>query len=295
MAITAALVKTLRERTGAPMMACKKALVETDGDLEAAVEAMRKEGQAKADKKAGRVAAEGVILAETNADKTFGVLVEVNCETDFVGRDDNFLGFANLVLQTALRQQITEVNVLMAEVVDYDGLSMTLEEARKALIAKIGENITVRRVASLAADAVIGTYIHGGRIGVMVSMAAGEESLAKDLAMHVAASQPEVVSPDEMPAELVAKEREIFIAQAAESGKPADIIEKMVVGRVQKFLKEMSLLGQPFVKDPNTSVEALLQSQQAKVTQFVRFVLGEGIEKQVSNFAEEVMAQVQDS
>ncbi|TNF69920.1 MAG: elongation factor Ts [Gammaproteobacteria bacterium] len=290
MAITAQMVKELRERTGAGMMECKKALTETNGDMEKAVEMMRKAGQAKADKKASRTTAEGVIVIATSANGKEAALVEINCETDFVARDENFTQFANNVAQAVLVSKETEV----AKLADLKLVTgEDIETARKNLISKIGENISVRRVKFVeTATGVLGTYSHSGRIGVVVTVENGDQELAKDLAMHVAASNPTVVDPSEVPAELVEKEKEIFSAQAKESGKPEAIIEKMVEGRVRKFLDEVSLTGQPFVKDPNQKVSALLKAKGATVTGFIRYAVGEGIEKEETNFAEEVMSQV---
>ncbi|HKK05182.1 MAG TPA: translation elongation factor Ts [Gammaproteobacteria bacterium] len=291
MAISAALVKELRERTGAGMMECKKALVETNGDIDAAVEQLRKSGQAKADKKAGRTAAEGRIVVATSGDGKQAAIVEVNCETDFVAGDDNFIQFADAVAQRVLADRPADVEALSAMALK-DGDAATVEEARKALVAKIGENMTVRRFQVIETGGVLGVYLHGTRIGVVVDLQGDDEDLARDLAMHVAASRPVCVSEADVPADTIAKEREIFAAQAAESGKPEDIVAKMVDGRIKKFLKEITLLGQPFVKDPDTTVEKLLAKGGAQVNGFVRFEVGEGIEKKSENFADEVMAQV---
>lgn len=286
--ITAALVKELRERTGSGMMECKKALQETSGDIETAVELMRKAGQAKADKKASRVAAEGLIVIRQAAG--VAAMVEINCETDFVTKNDDFRAFAEAVADVALGQELADLEALLA-VIMANGQSV--EQNRRDCIAKIGENINVRRFTRLAtADGVLGCYLHGTRIGVLVELAGGDVDLAKDIAMHVAASRPLCVSADQVPAELLIKEREIFAAQAATSGKPANIIEKMVEGRVRKYLEEVTLLGQPFVKDPEQSMEKLLKARKARVIRFERFELGEGIEKKSDNFAAEVMAQV---
>ncbi len=286
MAVTAAMVKELRERTGAGMMECKNALVETNGDMEAAIENLRKSGLAKADKKAGRVAAEGKIM-EAQAGGN-AVLVEVNSETDFVAKDDNFLNFAQKVADAAVAQDNDDVAALMAT--DVDGA--TLEVARQALVSKIGENIQVRRMARIQSDGVIGSYVHGGRIGVLVELDGGDEELARDLAMHVAALSPAYATADEVPAEVLAKEKEILIAQAQDSGKPAEIIEKMVEGRLRKYLAEITLVGQPFVKDGDVTVGKLLDQKGASVKGFTRLAVGEGIEKKEENFAEEVMQQV---
>ena len=288
MDITAAMVKELRERSGAGMMECKKALVEANGDIELAIENMRKSGAAKAAKKAGRIAAEGAIVTASNA--THAVLVEVNSETDFVANDDNFKRFASAVADTALKSGAADVATLR-DAAGPDGES--LEQMRAGLVAKIGENIEIRRFTVLAADGgVVQSYLHGKRIGVLVALTGGNAELARDIAMHIAASNPVCVSEAEMPADVIAKEREIYSAQAAESGKPADIVEKMVVGRLKKFIAETTLLGQPFVKDPDQTVEKLLKSNGAMVTRFVRYEVGEGIDKKEDNFVEEVMAQV---
>ena len=288
MAITAALVKELRERTGAGMMECKKILVETDGDIEIAIEELRKRGAAQADKKAGRIAAEGSIV--TLVDGSRAVAVEVNSETDFVAKDDNFIEFSNQVAGAVLAHNPDSIEALSASPVKSGG---TVEEARQALIAKIGENIAVRRfeLVSAADGEVIGAYQHGNKISVLVKLTSGTEDLAKDIAMHVAASKPVCISADEVPADLLAKEREIFTAQAADSGKPPEIMEKMVEGRIRKYLSEVTLLGQPFVKDPDQSVEKLLKSAGAQVRHFVRYEVGEGIEKKEDDFVSEVMAQ----
>jgi elongation factor Ts len=292
MSISASLVKELRDRTGLGMMECKKALVETNGDIEAAIDELRKSGLAKADKKADRVAAEGALIMKTNAAGDTAYLVEVNCETDFVGKDDNFVNFANVVANTAAEQNITDVTALMATEVNGE----PLEETRRALVMKIGENINVRRVEALVAPGNnVYTYSHGGRIAVAVALNGGDEELGRDVAMHIAATNPNCIDESQVDQTLLDKEREIFTAQAESEGKPAEIIEKMIIGRMKKFLKEITLVGQPFVKDPDQTVEQLLKSKNATVTQFSRLALGEGIEKKVENFAEEVMAQVKAS
>ncbi|WP_455197737.1 translation elongation factor Ts [Kaarinaea lacus] len=293
MAITAALVKELRERTQAGMMECKKALVETNGDIEAAIEYMRKAGLAKADKKSGRTAAEGAIVSRTTDDGKAAVVVEINCETDFVTKGDDFQNFANEVADLAIKNLPDDIDGLL-------NLKMasgdTIADATKALIAKIGENITVRRyVKAQTNTGVIGTYLHGSRIGVVTTLSGGNEELAKDIAMHVAASKPVCVSSEQVSQDVIEKEKEIYSAQAAESGKPAEIIEKMVMGRINKFLKEITLLGQPFVKDPDMTVEKLLKDANAMVESFYRLEVGEGVEKKEENFADEVMAQVKGS
>lgn len=295
MTISAAMVKELRERTGSGMMECKKALSDANGDLDAAVEILRKSGLAKADKKASRTAAEGLIVVESGADGKCAAMVEVNCETDFVAKEPAFIDFAKAVARRALASKPSNVDEL-AKVRLNDGDAASIDDTRKALIAKIGENISVRRFIIMeSANGRVASYLHGARIGVLVEMQGGTPELAKDIAMHVAATKPICVNESEVSADVIAKEKEIFVAQAAESGKPAEIIEKMVQGRVKKFLKEITLLGQPFVKDPDTAVEKLLQTHKATVQRFQRFEVGEGIEKKSGNFAEEVMAQVRGS
>jgi len=291
MAITAAQVKELRERTGSGMMECKKALTEAGGDMEAAVEILRKAGLAKADKKAGRVAAEGMIVIEIAPDGKRAAMVEVNSETDFVAKESAFQEFARKVARRVLEQTPASMEALMALPLE-EGGDKTIEEARKELVARIGENITVRRFDIIETNGMLGMYLHGNRIGVLVELDGGDEALAKDLAMHVAASRPVAISEEDVPPELLEKEREIIRAQAEESGKPPEIIEKMIQGRLNKFLKEITLLGQPFVKDPDVSVGKLLEKAGAKVLAFQRMELGEGVEKKQENFAEEVMSQV---
>ena len=283
--MSAALVKELRERTGLGLLECKKALAEADGDIEAAIEALRKSSGMKAAKKAGRTAADGVVAIQTAADGGFGAMVEVNSETDFVARDENFLGFVNSVVSKAFEERLDDVAALAGG---------ETEDARQALVQKIGENISVRRVVTYeAADGVIGGYVHGNnRIAVLVSLKGGSEDLARDVAMHVAAVNPQVVSPNDMPEEQVAKEREIYVAQAQDSGKPPEIIEKMVDGRVRKFLSENSLTEQAFVKDPDTTVGKLVAGAGAEVLGFTRFEVGEGIEVEKVDFAAEVAAQL---
>ncbi|MBK5073277.1 elongation factor Ts [Budviciaceae bacterium CWB-B4] len=278
--ITAALVKELRDRTGAGMMECKKALVEANGDIELAIDNMRKSGQAKAAKKAGRVAAEGVILTKIAADAKVGVIMEVNCETDFVAKDAGFLAFANAAVDAALAENISDVEVLKAK----------FEEQRTALVAKIGENINIRRVEVVKGDR-LGAYMHGARIGVLVSATGTtDDELVKHVAMHIAASKPEFVSPDDVPADVVTREHEIQIDIAMQSGKPREIAEKMVEGRMRKFTGEISLTGQAFVMDPSKTVGDLLKEKKAGVVQFIRFEVGEGIEKVEVDFAAEVAA-----
>ncbi len=290
MAISASMVKELRERTGAGMMECKKALTDSNGDIELAIENMRKSGQAKAAKKAGRTAADGIIVIAANNDGKQAVIVEVNCETDFVAKDENFQSFANAVAQRALNSDAADVASLMAMPL-HEGEDTTIEEARQALVAKIGENMNVRRFIRQTTNDGLAYYQHGVRIGVLVDYAGGDAGLGKDLAMHIAASNPVCVDESGVPTELLDKEREIVTAQAKESGKPNNIIEKMVTGRMRKYLSEITLVGQPFVKDPDTNVEKLLKSHKAKVNGFVRFEVGEGIEKKTENFRDEVMAQ----
>ncbi len=291
MAITASLVKELRERTGSGMMECKKALVETDGDIEAAIEMMRKSGQAKAAKKAGRIASEGIIAIKHSADAKQAVMVEVNCETDFVAKDDNFISFVNAVAERALNSSAADVEALLNEPL-HEGEETTVNTAREALVAKIGENMNVRRFQRFQTDnGQLFSYSHGVRIGVVVELEGGDEDLGKDVAMHIAASNPVCISEAEVPADLLEKEREIFKSQALESGKPENIVDKIVDGRVRKYLAEITLLGQAFVKDPDQTVEKLLGAAGAKVAAFKRFEVGEGIEKKQENFAEEVMAQ----
>ncbi len=295
MQITASMVKELRERTGAGMMECKKALGEAGGDMDLAIENMRKSGAAKADKKAGRVAAEGVVVARASEDGKGVAIVEVNCETDFVAKDENFTGFVSAVVDRVLASQPGSVEDLMAMPMN-DGDAKTVEEARQDLVAKIGENIQVRRFENIqVAGGTIGAYMHGARIGVVVDMKGGDEALAKDVAMHVAASRPVCVAESDVPAELLEKEKEILIAQAQDSGKPAEIIEKMIQGRLRKYLAEITLVGQPFVKDPDQTVGKLVSGADAEVLSFIRYEVGEGIEKKQENFAEEVMAQVKAS
>ena len=287
MAITAAMVKELRERTGAGMMDCKKVLTQTGGDMEAAIEELRIKGAAAAEKKAGRIAAEGVIVSASN--DSAGALVEVNCETDFVAKDDSFKAFCEGVVETVLGANPADVAAL-ADATMASGASV--ESARQELIAKIGENIGVRRFVRFDAEGgTVSSYLHGARIGVMVVLEGGDDALGRDIAMHVAASKPLCIAEEDMDPEVVAKEKEIFTAQAKESGKPDDIIEKMIGGRIKKFLKENTLLGQPFVKDPDQTVEALLKSHGAGVKQMTRFEVGEGIEKKQDDFVAEVMAQ----
>ena len=289
--ITAALVKELRERTGSGMMECKRALQETGGDIEAAVELMRKAGQAKADKKASRIAAEGLIVLRQAAGAA--AIAEINCETDFVTKNDDFRAFAAEVAETVLREGPADLDALLAAVM---ANGQTVEQNRRDCIAKIGENITVRRGIRLTTSTgVLGSYLHGTRIGVLVELEGGDAELAKDIAMHIAASRPLCVSADQVPAELIAKEKEIYAARAVAEGKPANMIDKIAEGRLRKYFEEVTLLGQPFVKDPEQNVDKLLKSHKARVIRFERFELGEGIEKKSSDFAAEVAAARGDS
>jgi elongation factor Ts len=288
MAITASLVKELRERTGLGMMECKKALVDSNGDIELAIDTLRKASGLKAAKKAGRTAAEGVVMARVSENGSFGMLLEVNSETDFVARDENFLGFATAVLEKAYSTKQADVAAVM---------SGELEAAREALVQKIGENISVRRIAAVSpAAGVVGSYVHSNnRIAVLVELKGGSVELARDIAMHVAAVNPQVVNPSQMPADLVEREKDIIKAQPDMAGKPAEIVEKMVMGRISKFLKEGSLTEQSFVKDPEITVGALAKKAGAEIVSFTRYEVGEGIEKEETDFAAEVAAQVQAS
>lgn len=288
MAITASLVKELRERTGSGMMECKKALVETDGDIDAAAELMRKSGAAKADKKAGRVAADGAIKIKVSEDGKSAVILEINSETDFVAKDENFQAFADEVLDIVAQNKPESVEALSVMSL---ANGQTVEEARQALIAKVGENIQVRRFEILQSSASISAYLHGARIGVLVDSSA-DADLARDIAMHVAAVNPKFVDQDAVPADFIASEKSILVAQAESSGKPAEIIEKMIQGRLEKLLAEVTLLGQPFVKDPDQKVAGLLSDAGASVNRFIRYEVGEGIEKKVEDFAAEVASQL---
>ncbi len=292
MSITAETVKQLRERTGAGMMECKRALVETNGDIEAAAELMRKQGLAKADKKAARVAAEGVIVLEKSADGRSAAMVEVNCETDFVAREADFQSFSAEVAQVVLAAGSATGEALAALKL---ASGETVDERRRALVAKIGENISVRRHATLSSSGQLGAYRHGTRIGALVAIEGGDAALAHDLAMHVAATNPSFLSVADVPADIVAKEREIETEKALAEGKPADIVAKMVEGRIRKTLNERVLLGQPFVKDPDQTIEKLLKAAKAEVKSFQRFEVGAGIEKKQDDFVGEVMAQVKAS
>jgi elongation factor Ts len=287
MTVSASLVKDLRERTGAGMMECKKALVDAAGDLNAAQELLRTRGQAKAEKKAGRIAAEGQVLTATSPSGDVTVVVEVNCETDFVAKDENFQRFARGAAELAIAAQPATVEDLMA-LRAADG--QVLEDIRRELVAKIGENISVRRFEYVRPKGRLATYFHGSRIGVLVDVEGGDEGLGKDLAMHIAASNPRYLGPDDVPENVKATERRILTEQALGEGKPPEIVAKMVEGRLRKFLNEIALVGQPFVKDPDLSIEKLLKQRGARVNRFVRLEVGEGIEKKSENIAEAVAA-----
>jgi len=290
MAITASLVKELRERTGAGMMDCKKVLTETNGDMEAAIDLMRKSGAAKADKKAGRIAADGKVVITISDDGKDASVVEINCETDFVAKDESFINFAVAVGARVLADKPADVEALSAMPLES---GETVEEVRANLVAKIGENMKVRRFEMISSDdGQVYSYNHGVRIAVAVALTGGDETLGKDIAMHIAASRPICISEEDVPEETLAKEKEILIAQAEGSGKPMEIIEKMVEGRMRKYLAEITLVGQPFVKDPDQTIGQLLKAAGAEVTAFVRYEVGDGIEKKQEDFAAEVMAQV---
>jgi elongation factor Ts len=288
--ITASMVKELRELTGLGMMECKKALAETNGDMKAAEDLLRIKSGAKASKAAGRVAAEGVIAGFISEDGKSGALVEVNCETDFVAKNEDFSAFAKELAKLVTKTNPADVAVLSGSQLPS---GETVEDARKGLVMKLGENMSVRRFARFQTEGRLALYLHGSRIGVLVDYQGGDDALGKDIAMHIAASKPICVSSDQVPPDVLAKEREIYAAQAAESGKPANIIEKMVEGRIAKYLAEVTLLGQPFVKNPDETVEKLLASKKAKVNAFQMFVVGEGIEKKVTDYAAEVAAAAQ--
>lgn len=292
--ITAAMVQALRARTGAGMMDCKKALEAAGGNLDAASDAMRKSGQIQAEKKSGRIAAEGLIVIKTKSMTGPALILEVNCETDFVARDENFKQFAEKTAQCALDHQMTTVEALLNFRFD---TGETVEKAREALVTKLGENIQLRRLQLVAteADTVLGSYVHMGRIGAIVQLKGGDEQLSKDLALHIIANNPAVISADDIAEQIIAKEREIIMAQSQGSGKPQAVIDKIVEGRLNKFRDEMSLLGQAFVKDPDLRVGQLLRDAGAEVISFVRYAVGEGIEKPTEDFAEAVMAQVKSS
>ena len=291
MAITAALVKELRDRTGAGMMDCKKALVETNADLEAAIDLMRASGAAKAAKKAGRVASEGLVNVTISDDNKQAAILEVNSETDFVTKGSAFIDFVDSLGRLALKNKPESVESFLGQKLDS---GETVDEARENIIAKIGENISVRRVQIISTETgILGAYKHGDRIAVLTVLASQDFALAKDVAMHIAASRPECISEDQLSEELLEREKAIFIEQARESGKPENIIEKMIVGRMKKFVNEVTLYGQSFVKDPDVTVGELVKSNNSKVESFVRYEVGEGIEKKEDNFVEEVMAQAQ--
>ena len=289
MNITADAVKQLRERTGAGMMECKKALVETKGDLDAAADLMRKQGLAKADKKASRVAAEGVVVVEKASEARTAALVEINCETDFVAREQDFRSFSQAVASVALAAKPASLEALLATALPS---GESVDERRRALIAKIGENISVRRFTVLTSEGNLGAYVHGTRIGALVAVKGGDAALAHDIAMHVAASNPKYLSQAQIPADVVAKERAILTEQAQGEGKPAEIVAKMVEGRLRKSLGEITLAGQAFVKDPDLTIEKLLKNAKAEVTAYERYEVGAGIEKKQEDFVAEVMAQV---
>jgi len=284
MNVAVAQVKELRERTGAGMMECKKALLEANGDIDIAIEILRKVGRAKAAKKGGRIAAEGIIVIKTSNDNKTAIMIEVNTETDFASRDEKFKTFVNNVVTLGLENKVTDLSDLLA-------LPIIAQEC-ETLIAKIGENIRIRRMVVLKSSGIVGNYCHAGRIGALVELSTQDLQLGKDIAMHIVASKPEVIIPHDLSAEIIDKEKEVYWAEASQSGKPKKIIEKMVAGRIKKFIDEVSLVNQPFVKDPAITVGDLLEKLGAKVLSFVRFEVGEGIEKQKADFAKEVMAQV---
>lgn len=287
MSITASMVKELRDRTGAGMMDCKKSLVEVNGDIDAAIELLRTSGQAKAEKKASRVAADGRVAIKSNTSDA--VIIEINSETDFVAKDENFINFSDSVANLLLEKDVESIEQL-SELVLSD--SKTVEEARTELISKVGENISIRRFNKISDSVNLGIYSHGSRIGSIVSLSGGSENLAKDIAMHIAASNPICIDVNGVPSDLIEREKRIYNEQALSSGKPPEIIEKMVQGKMSKYLKEITLLGQSFVKDPDISIENLLKNSNAVVTDFIRYEVGEGIEKKEENFADEVMKQI---
>lgn len=287
MSITASMVKELRDRTGAGMMECKKSLVEVNGDIDAAIELLRTSGQAKAEKKASRVAADGRVAIKNNTSEA--VIIEINSETDFVAKDENFINFSDSAANLLLEKDVESIEQL-SELVLSD--SKTVEEARTELISKVGENISIRRFNKISDSVNLGIYSHGSRIGSIVSLSGGSENLAKDIAMHIAASNPICIDVNGVPSDLIEREKRIYNEQALSSGKPPEIIEKMVQGKMSKYLKEITLLGQSFVKDPDISIENLLKNSNAVVTDFIRYEVGEGIEKKEENFADEVMKQI---
>jgi elongation factor Ts len=290
--ITAAMVKELRQKTGAAMMACKKALQEVGGNIDEAIKYLRKAGEAKADKRSGKTAAEGRVAIAQSTNKKSAFIAEVNSETDFVARDESFVAFANTIAQRGLDEKVTTLEALL-ELPYEAGSDVTVDTFRKGLINKLGENVQIRRVTLANSDGVVGDYCHGDRIGVLVAVNQDNMDLAKDIAMHIAATNPQAITENGIPQSMLDNEKDIFMAQAKESGKPQEIIEKMVTGRINKFLKEVSLVGQPFVKDSSKSIGVLLKEHGATVTSFVRLEVGEGIEKEEQSFADEVMAQVQ--
>lgn len=289
--ISAGLVKELRERTGNGMMECKKALEANDGDIELAVKMLRESGKAKADKKASRITAEGMIFIAQSNDNKSALILEVNCETDFVAKDNNFKDFVLLIANLGLQAKTTDVESLLQ--VPHNG--KTIAELRMDLVAKIGENITIRRVQFIETNSneILGSYTHSGRIGVIVKMINGNEELGKDIAMHITASKPIAVDVDGLPKDLIEQERSIYLAQVKDSGKPEAIMEKMIQGKLQKFIDELTLVNQPFVKNPEQKISDLLKQHKATVVNFVRFEVGEGIEKETVDFASEVLAQVE--
>ena len=292
--INAVMVKELRERTGSGMMECKRALVEANGDMELAIENMRKSGLAKADKKSGRIAAEGIIGVKVSDDGKAVAIVDVNCETDFVAKADDFVSFVNSVTNALLNADSIETEEQLLAMPLEGGV--TVDEMRRGLISTLGENITVRRFERFkTAEGGTACYLHGSKIGVIVELAVSDQELGKDIAMHIAASKPQFVSEEQVPSDIIEKEKEIFRALSVESGKPADIIEKMITGQIRKFLAEVTLLGQPFIKDDKVTVGGLVSKKGNKAIRFIRFEVGEGIEKKEENFAEEVMAQVKGS
>lgn len=291
MNITAAMVKELRERTGSGMMECKKALQDSNGDIDKAIENMRKAGLAKADKKAGRIAAEGRVAIEISDDGKLATILEVNCETDFVSDGDEFMDFVRTVAKGALKAKPSTVEALLE--LPYRDSGDSIEHKRQTMVAKLGENIQLRRFEVLeSSSGTYGSYLHGTRIGVLVNMEGGNDALIRDVAMHIAASNPICVAEDDVPVDTLEKEKDILREQAIKSGKPADIVEKMLKGRIRKYLAEITLMGQPFIKDPDKTVAALLGDAGASVLRFARYEVGEGIEKKQENFAEEVMAQI---
>jgi len=290
MAISASLVKELRERSGAGMMECKKALESTNGDIEAAMDALRTSGQAKAAKRAGKIAAEGVIVIRLDDQQKNACMIEVNCETDFVARSEHFLEFAQTAVACALQAGVSSVDELLN--LSSCAVGKSIDQTRQEMIAKIGENVQIRRIKFIHSDGFIGSYLHGQRIGVLIAITKREPELARDLAMHIAAANPQAIDASQVDSNLINREKEIFLAQSKESGKPDNIVEKMVSGRIAKFLKEICLIDQPFIKDTEKLVGDLLTQHQAQATDFARFEVGEGIEKETQNFVEEVKAQL---